>query len=73
MRLLGGLVIQVPTDLEVVGDEADGTDEHLAHTPLVQVVEVIQDVRPQPGLARRRLALEREGPAREGGALRDQS
>jgi len=35
----------------VVGDEADGTDEHVAHALGVQLCEVVEDVRTEPRLA----------------------
>src|SRR4029450_11926245 len=69
-RLLDGLVIQVPADLEVVGDEPDRADEHLPCPPRAQVLELVEDVRAEPGLACRRLALKGECPLGELGALR---
>src|SRR5580765_8178536 len=62
LRLLRGFVIQIPANLQMVGDEADRADEHLLDTAGVQLFEVVEDVRAEPGLARRRLALERERP-----------
>src|SRR5688572_22039563 len=44
-RALLGLDVDVPPDLEVVGDEADGCDEHLADTVRGERVEVLEDVR----------------------------
>jgi hypothetical protein len=68
-------VIEVPADLEVVGDEADGTDEDAADAAFVQAGEMVDDVGPEPRLAGRRFALEREAPVVLGktGALGDQS
>lgn len=43
------LVIEVPNDLHVVGDESDGGDEEVGFAALVEKVGVIQDVGFQPG------------------------
>src|ERR671934_1749453 len=70
--LLGRLVVEVPPDLEVVGDKADRAHEHLAHPASVQVLEMVEDVRAEPRLACGRLALERERPVVESGSLGDE-
>src|SRR4051794_28850080 len=61
-RALLRLDVDVPADLEMVGDEADGAHEHVAHSAGVQVGQVVEDVRPEPRLTRRRLALIAERP-----------
>ena len=54
-------------------DEADGADEHsLDAALLAKSLEVVEDVRPEPGLAGRRLALEGEAPGAEAGRLRNE-
>ena len=65
------LDVDVPADLEVVRDEADRAHEHVAHAARVEVVEVVEDVRAEPRLAGRRLALVGERPLAELRALRD--
>src|ERR687895_2015011 len=62
---LSRLDIEVPEDLEVVGDEPDRTDEHALDAARVQRVELLHDVRPEPRLPGRARALERERPALE--------
>ena len=61
-RPLLRLDVEVPLDLEVVGDEADRHHEHLANAVCSERVEMVEDVRAEPRLAGRRLALERERP-----------
>ena len=56
----------------MVCDEADRTDEHVLDAACVEVVEVVEDVRAEPGLPRRRLALERERPVLDPGLLDDE-
>src|SRR5437667_5340134 len=73
MRALAGLDVDVPEDLEVVGDEADRRDEDAALAPGRERVELLEQIRPEPGLAGRARALERERPALEPGALRDEA
>ena len=53
----------------MVGDEADRADEHALDATRRQAVELVEDVGAEPGLAGRALALERERPAVEPGAL----
>ena len=60
--LLLRLGVEVPADLEVVGDEADRADQHVVDAPRVERLEVVEDVGPEPRLAGRRLGLEAEGP-----------
>ena len=69
--LLRGLVVEIPADLEMVGDEADRADQHVANPAAVQFPQVIEDVRPEPRLAGLGLALERERPCLERCALCD--
>ena len=64
--------VDVPEDLEMVGDEADRGHEHLANAARVEVVQLLDDVRAEPGLAGRALALERERPVVETGPLGDE-
>ena len=71
-RALLRLDVEVPSDLEVVGDEADRRDEHLADAVRGERIQVLEDVRPEPGLARRRLALERERPLLDARLLGDE-
>jgi hypothetical protein len=54
--------VDVPADLEVIRDEADRADEDVADTARVQVLQVVEDVWPEPRLTRGRLGLVREGP-----------
>src|SRR5438552_1525626 len=61
-RLLLRLGVDVPADLEMVGDEADRADEHVLDAARSQLAEVVEDVRSEPRLARRRLALKRKRP-----------
>src|SRR5205085_6646716 len=70
-RALPRLRVEVPADLEVVGDESDWADEDIADAACLQVGEVVEDVGPEPRLAGLRLALERERPVSgvEPGAL----
>ena len=56
----------------MVGDEADRAHEHARHSTRVKAVELGEDVRPEPRLAGRALALEGERPALETGRLDDQ-
>ncbi len=72
-RALLRLDVDVPADLEVIGDEADGTHEHVANAVRMERGEVIQDVGPEPRLAGRRLALVRERPVAEPCALGDEA
>ena len=69
---LRGLVVEIPADLEMVGDEADGTDQHLANPATVQLPEMVEDVGPEPRLAGLGLALKGERPCLERCALCDQ-
>src|SRR3954447_8327931 len=55
--------VQVPEDLQMVGNESDGRDEHLANALAVEAVELVENVRPEPRLAGRARALEGERPA----------
>jgi hypothetical protein len=57
----------------VVGDEAHRADHHVVDARLGEGVEVIEDVRPEPRLARRGLALEGEAPVVDAGAVGDQA
>ena len=57
------LDVDVPADLQMVGDEADRADEHVVDALCMQRGEVVEDVGPEPRLAGRRLALERERPS----------
>ena len=66
-----GLVVEIPADLEMVGDEAHRTDQHVANPPAVQLPEVVEDVGPEPRLAGLGLALEGERPCLERCALCD--
>src|SRR5438094_7715867 len=61
-RPLLRLDVDVPADLEVVGHEADRTDEHVVDSQRVQRVDMVEDVGAEPRLAGRRLALVRERP-----------
>ena len=72
-RALLRLDVEVPPDLEVVGDEADRRDEHVADAVGGERVQVVEDVRAEPGLARRRLALERERPVLHARLLGDEA
>ena len=57
------LGVEIPTDLEVVGDEPDRADENLLDPLfLPSVDQVVEDVGAEPRLPRRRLALVRERP-----------
>ena len=71
-RLLPRLGVDVPADLQVVGDEPDRTDEDAVGAGVVQRLEVVEDVGPEPRLPGRRLALERERPVGDRGRLRDE-
>src|SRR6266540_4111236 len=71
-RAILRLDVDVPANLEVVGDEADRADEHVAHAASVQLAEVVEDVGAEPRLARRRLALVRERPLAHVRGLRDE-
>ena len=55
----------------MVGDEADRADQDVLDAAAVEILEVVEDVGPEPGLARRRLGLVREGPLAERCSLRD--
>src|SRR5439155_13014008 len=66
------LVVQVPADLEVVGDEPDRADQHVPNALRVKFPQVVEDVGPEPGLTRLGLALEGERPCLERCALCDQ-
>ena len=46
----------------MVGDEADRAEDDVADVVRGQLVQVLEDVRPEPRLAGRRLALEGERP-----------
>jgi len=70
-RFLLRLDVEVPADLEVVRDEADRADEDVADPALVQVGQVVEDVRSEPRLAGRGLALEGEAPVVYGRCLGD--
>ena len=72
-RTLLRLDVEVPPDLEVVGDEADRRDEHLADAVGGERIQVLENVRAEPRLARRRLALERERPFLDVGLRRDEA
>src|SRR3954468_7619232 len=72
-RALLRLDVDVPADLEMVRDEADGADEHLTHSTRAKVGQVVEDVRPEPRLSRRRLALVAERPVAHFRALGDQA
>ena len=54
----------------MIRDEADRAHQHGRDTPPVQGDEVIEDVRPEPRLTGRGLALERERPLAQPCALR---
>src|SRR6266545_8129269 len=71
-RAILRLDVDVPANLEVVGDEADRADEHVAHAASVQLAEVVEDVGAEPRVARRRLALVRERPLAHVRGLRDE-
>ena len=64
-------MVAVPADLEVVRDEADRAHERVRDSFRVQVLEVREDVRPEPRLARVGLALEGERPGADLRALGD--
>src|ERR1051325_7464997 len=64
---LAGLDVEVPQDLQVVRDEADRRDEHLPHALRIKAIELLEHIGPQPRLAGRARALERERPALETG------
>ena len=49
----------------MVGDEADRADEDVVDLSVVERGEVVEDVRPEPGLAGRGLALVGERPSVE--------
>ena len=66
-------MVEVPLDLEVVGDEPDRADEDALDSPRLQRVEMVEDVRAEPRLAGLRLALEAEAPVGEAGALRHEA
>ena len=70
-RLVARLDVEIPADLQVVGDEADRTEEHVGDAARVQVGEVVEDIGPEPGLAGRRLGLVAETPFAERCALSD--
>ena len=55
----------------MVGDEPDRTDEDLGDTRRGERVEVVEDVRAEPRLARWRLALERERPVADARGVGD--
>ena len=67
-RALAGLDVEVPADLEVIGDEADGAEEDVAHVGGGELVQVHEDVGAEPRLPGRRLALEENvhSPRRRG-------
>ena len=56
----------------MVGDEPDGADEDAVGAGVVERLEVVEDVGPEPRLAGRRLALERERPVGDAGRGRDE-
>ena len=56
----------------MVGDETDGADEDALDALPLQRLEVVEDVRPEPRLAGRRLALEGEAPLAEARRLGDE-
>src|SRR3954447_14352946 len=74
---LGGLLlrldVEVPADLEVIRDEADGTDEDVLDPQAAERGEMVEDVGPEPGLAGRRGALVGERPVAEARALGDEA
>ena len=72
-RALGRLDVEVPTDLEMVGDEPDRTDDDVVDAPAAEVVEVSEDVGPEPGLSGRRLALKGERPVVDPAHIRHES
>src|SRR5712692_5088220 len=45
------LDVEIPADLEMVGNKADRADEHPVDALLVQRPQVVEDVRAEPGLA----------------------
>src|SRR5262245_16395494 len=71
-RALPRFDVDVPQDLEVVGDEPDRAKEHALDATIVKAVELLEDVRPEPRLAGRARALEGERPRVEACPLRDQ-
>ncbi len=66
LGLLARLGVEVPADLEVVGDEADRRDEDVGRALRVERLEVVEDVGAEPGLAGRGLGLEAEAPFARG-------
>src|SRR5438094_374728 len=70
---LARLDVEVPQDLEVIRDEADGADEHAPDPVRREPVELLQDVRSEPRFSGRTGALESERPVREPGALGDEA
>ena len=62
---LGRFDVEIPADLQMVGHEADRADENLADAFVVEGLEVVEDVRPEPGLAGRGFALVGERPPLE--------
>src|SRR4029453_10477711 len=66
---LARLDIEVPEDLEVIGDEADRTHQHAPDTVLRQPAELLQDVGPEPRLAGGTGALESKGTVGDAGPL----
>ena len=52
-RPFRGLVVEVPSDLEVIGDEAHRTDENVVDAACVELFQMLEDVWPEPRLSRR--------------------
>ena len=65
--------VEIPQDLEVIRDEADRREEHLPNAARVELLEVQADIRAEPGLTGRALALECERPAAQPGAGGDEA
>ena len=72
LGLLPRLGVEVPADLEVVGDEADRRDENVGRALRVERLEVVEDVGAEPGLAGRGLGLEAEAPVAQACGLSDE-
>jgi hypothetical protein len=70
---LAALDVDVPQDLEVVGDEADGRDENLLCAVVVQALELLEEVGPEPGLPGGAGALEGERPPVDLGSVCDEA
>ena len=61
-----GFLVEVVQHFDMVREEADGLDDHLLDPLLLQGVEVLQDIRAKPGVARPSTpALVDERPAPE--------